>query len=50
VGYAKKDAAFKDFVTDPAFSSVIKIANALGIELTDLFKADTVLKDVNPVD
>jgi len=26
--------------TDPAFSSVVKIATALGVSLTDLFKAD----------
>lgn len=36
--------------TDPAFSSVQKIAKALGVELTDLFKADEVLKDVNSLD
>jgi transcriptional regulator with XRE-family HTH domain len=36
--------------TDPAFSSVVKIAKALGVELADLFKADTVLKDVNSLD
>lgn len=35
---------------DPAFSSVMKIAKALGVELTDLFKADTFLKDVNSFD
>jgi transcriptional regulator with XRE-family HTH domain len=36
--------------TDPAFSSISKIAKALGVELTDLFKADTVLKDINSLD
>lgn len=36
--------------TDPSFSSVVKIAKALGVELTDLFKADEVLKDVNSLD
>lgn len=36
--------------TDPAFSSVLKIAKALGVELTDLFKADTILKDINSFD
>lgn len=35
---------------DPAFSSVVKIAKALGVHLTDLFKADTVLKDINSLD
>ena len=33
--------------TDPAFSSVIKIAKALGVELDELFKADSVFKEVN---
>jgi transcriptional regulator with XRE-family HTH domain len=36
--------------TDPAFSSVEKIAKALDVELTDLFKADSVLTDVNSFD
>ena len=36
--------------TDPAFSSVIKIANALGVPLYDLFKADEVFADVNSFD
>lgn len=36
--------------TDPAFSSVLKIAKALGVEIADLFRADEVLKDVNSLD
>ena len=32
--------------TDPAFSSVIKIAKALGIELAELFKAEDLFKEV----
>ncbi len=36
--------------TDPSFSSVQKIAKALGVQLTDLFKADEVLKDINSFD
>lgn len=36
--------------TDPVFSSVVKIAKALGIELTDLFRSDEVLKDINSLD
>lgn len=36
--------------TDPAFSSVIKIAKAMDVELIDLFQADQVLKDVNSFD
>jgi transcriptional regulator with XRE-family HTH domain len=32
---------------DPAFSSVQKIAYAIGVELTDLFKADTLTKEIN---
>ena len=36
--------------TDPAFSSVVKIANALGVPLYDLFKADEVFADVNSFD
>ncbi|MBV6474500.1 MAG: hypothetical protein JPMHGGIA_02824 [Saprospiraceae bacterium] len=36
--------------TDPAFSSVVKIAKALGVELADLFKADAILKDINSFD
>lgn len=36
--------------TDPVFSSVVKIAKALGVPLTDLFKADEVLREVNSAD
>lgn len=36
--------------TDPAFSSVQKIAKALGVQLGDLFKADEVLKEINSMD
>ena len=35
---------------DPAFSSVVKIASALGIELPDLFNTNQVLKDINSFD
>jgi transcriptional regulator with XRE-family HTH domain len=36
--------------TDPAFSSVIKIAKAMDVELIDLFQADQVFKDINSFD
>lgn len=36
--------------TDLAFSSVVKIAKAMDVELIDLFQADQVLKDVNSFD
>ncbi|MBT1704916.1 helix-turn-helix domain-containing protein [Chryseosolibacter indicus] len=36
--------------TDPAFSSVVKIAKAMDVELIDLFQADQVFKDVNSFD
>lgn len=36
--------------TDPAFSSVVKIANALGVSVADLFKADELFNDVNSFD
>ena len=36
--------------TDPSFSNVTKIAKALGIELSELFKSDEVFKDVNSYD
>ena len=36
--------------TDPAFSSVVKIANAMDVELIDLFQADQILKDINSFD
>lgn len=35
---------------DPAFSSVAKIAKAMGVSLADLFKASELLKDVNSAD
>lgn len=36
--------------TDPALSSLVKIAKALGVSVADLFTADDVFKDVNSVD
>ena len=36
--------------TDPTFSTIEKISNALGIELSELFKADEVFKEVNSYD
>jgi hypothetical protein len=36
--------------TDPTFSTIEKIAKALGIELSKLFKADEVFKEVNSYD
>lgn len=36
--------------TDPAFSSVVKIAKALGVSVADLFKADELFNDVNSFD
>lgn len=36
--------------TDPALSSLVKIAKALGISVAELFTADDVFKDVNSVD
>ena len=36
--------------TDPSFSNVTKIAKALGVELSELFKSDEVFKDVNSYD
>jgi transcriptional regulator with XRE-family HTH domain len=36
--------------TDPSFSSIEKIAKAIGVELSDLFKAEEVFKDVNSYD
>lgn len=36
--------------TDPAFSSVVKIAGALGVSLAELFKAYELLNDVNSFD
>jgi transcriptional regulator with XRE-family HTH domain len=36
--------------TDPSFSAVEKIAKAIGVELSDLFRAEEVFKDVNSYD
>ena len=36
--------------TDPALSSLIKIAKALGVTVAELFTADDVFKDVNSID
>jgi transcriptional regulator with XRE-family HTH domain len=36
--------------TDPSFSSIVKIAKALGVELADLFRADELFKEVNSKD
>lgn len=36
--------------TDPSFSTIEKIAKALGVELSELFRADEVFKDVNSAD
>ena len=36
--------------TDPAFSSVVKIAKAMDVDLIDLFQADQILKDANSFD
>lgn len=36
--------------SDPYFSTIEKIAKALGVELTDLMASDEVFKDVNSVD
>ncbi len=36
--------------TDPALSSLVKIAKALGVSVAELFSADDVFKDVNSVD
>jgi len=36
--------------TDPSFSNVTKIAGALGVELSELFKSDDVFRDVNSYD
>ncbi len=36
--------------SDPYFSTIEKIAKALGVELTDLMASDELFKDVNSVD
>ena len=33
--------------TDPSFSAVVRIAKALGVELTELFQANELFKEVN---
>src|SRR4051812_31730045 len=35
---------------DPALSSLIKIAKALGVSMADLFAADDIFKDINSID
>ena len=37
-------------ITDPSFSSVVKIARALGVSLADFLAADEVVKKTKPVD
>lgn len=36
--------------TDPSFSAVVRIAKALGVELTELFRADELFKEVTSKD
>jgi transcriptional regulator with XRE-family HTH domain len=36
--------------TDPSFSTVAKIAQALGLDLSELFKADEIFSDTNSYD
>ncbi len=33
--------------TDPSFSAVVRMAKALGVELTELFQANEIFKEVN---
>jgi transcriptional regulator with XRE-family HTH domain len=33
--------------TDPSFSAVVRIAKGFGVELTELFRADELFKEVN---
>jgi transcriptional regulator with XRE-family HTH domain len=40
----------KNDKTDPLFSNVSKIAGALGVELSELFKSDEVFRDINSYD
>lgn len=37
-------------ITDPSFSSVVKIARALGVTLADFLSADEVVKNAKPID
>ena len=37
-------------ITDPSFSSIVKIAKALGVSLSEFFAVDEVVKKINPVD
>ena len=41
---------FENNKTDPALSSLVKIAKALGVSVAKLFAADDIFKDVNSVD
>lgn len=36
--------------SDPALSSLVKIAKALGVSVAELFAADDIFKDVNSID
>ncbi len=36
--------------TDPSFSSVVKIAKALGLSFSELFRADEIFSEVNAYD
>ena len=36
--------------TDPSFSIILRIVKALNIEITELFKADEIYKDINTFD
>jgi transcriptional regulator with XRE-family HTH domain len=36
--------------TDPSFSIILRIVKALNIEVTELFKADEIYKDINTFD
>jgi transcriptional regulator with XRE-family HTH domain len=36
--------------TDPLFSNVVKIANALGVEFSELLASDEIFKEINSAD
>jgi transcriptional regulator with XRE-family HTH domain len=36
--------------TDPSFSSVLHIAKSIGVDLSDLLRADDIFKDVKSID